>query len=236
MERIFLSYTYNPAAPYKQETENLIKHIKIMIDAMGLSVLDGMDIGGWAIDSEIQNRITASDGLIAVMTPWQNNQGNIAIPPYVQAEYNIAQAQKKPTIRVIHESLQVQGMFSNHEYIPHSAAHEVKTVLKLMRTISLWKKEAGHNITVEVKPSELGARFDEHNPGHQCQYQLLVDHTYTGWNKAEFWNEPGATFAFIRNVPDESKLQLRLTLGNELWDSPFSDSMGQITLHKRGDS
>ena len=50
MERIFLSYTYNPVDEYKQETESFIKHIKIMMDAMGLSVLDGIDIGGRAID------------------------------------------------------------------------------------------------------------------------------------------------------------------------------------------
>ena len=235
MERIFLSYTYNPVNTYKLETEEFIKHIKIMIEAMGIQVRDGVDVGGWAIDTEIQKRIKASDALIAIMTPWQDNQGQIVMPPYVLTEYNIAQAQKKPTIRVIHDSLPVQGMFSNHEYIEHSAVNEVQTLLKLMVTISLWKKSAGKNIQIEIKPSDLGSRYDKHRPGHRCQYQLLVNHEQTGWEDAKLWNEPGATFAYIPNVPDESKVQLRLNLGNELWDSPFKDSMGQITLHKRGD-
>lgn len=236
MERIFLSYTYNPVDAYKQETDDFIKHIKIMIEAMGLRVLDGVDIGGWAIDEEIQKRITTSDALIAVMTPWQDAHEQIVIPPYVLAEYGIAKEQRKPAIRVIHDSLSVQGMFSNHEYIQHSAASEVQTLLKLMRTIFLWKKKAGKNIQIKIKPSEIGSRYDVHSHLHQCHYQLLVDHEQTGWKPAKLWNEPGATFAYIPNVPDESKLQLRLYLGSELWDSPFTDSMGQITLLKRGDS
>lgn len=236
MESIFLSYTYNPAAEYKRETEELIKHVKIMIGAMELRVFDGVDIGGWAIDSEIQKRITNADALIAIMTPWQDDHGQVVMPPYVQDEYTFAQALRKPTFRVVHSSLSVHGMFGNNEYIPHSKEGEVQTLLKLMLTISMWKKEAGKSIQVRINPSEIGSRFDVHNHGHQCHYQLLVDHRQMGWKPALLWNEPGATFAYITNVPDESKLQLRLSLGDEQWDSPFSDSMGQITLQKRGDT
>lgn len=56
MERIFISYTYNPVDAYKQETETFISHIKIMIEAMGITLLDGMDVGGWAIDTEIEKK------------------------------------------------------------------------------------------------------------------------------------------------------------------------------------
>lgn len=234
MERIFLSYTYNPVDEFKQDTEEFIKYLKIMLESMGMQVSDGVDVGGRAIDSEIEKRIEASDALIAVMTPWQDAHGQSVIPPYVQTEYNIAHTQNKHTIRIIHDFLAVQGMFSNNEYIPYSTANDIKVILKLMRIISLWKQESGNNIQIKIEPPDLGARFDEHQHGHRFEYQLLVNYTPTGWKDAKIWNEPGATFAYIPNVPEESKLQLRLQLGNELWDSPFTSSMGQIKLQKKG--
>lgn len=235
MERIFLSYTYKPIDVVKQETEDLVKYIKIMIEAMDLRVLDGVDIGGRAIDTEIQKRINDSDALIAIMTPWLDAQGQKVIPQYVQAEYDLALGQEKHAIRIIHDSLPVQGMFTNHEYIVYSAKTQVHTLLKLMQTISYWKKEVGKSLQVKIEPTDIGDRYDANIQGHSCQYQLMINFKQTGWKSAELWNEPGATFAYIPNVPDESKLQLRLSLGDEHWDSPFTDSMGQIKLQKRGD-
>ena len=234
MERIFLSYTYNPADAYKQETEEIISHTKIMIEAMGIAVLDGVDVGGWAIDSVIQDRIRESDALIAVMSPWKDAVNQIVIPPYVLTEFNLAHAQNKPTIRVIHQDLNVQGMFQNNEYIPYSARTEVKVLLKLMRTIALWKQKSGKGLQIKIEPSTIGARYDG-SAGHRLSYQLLLsNYDETEWKEARLWKEPGATYAYIPNVPDDSKLRLKLDLRSEIWESDYSDSMGQIELQQRG--
>lgn len=233
MERIFLSYTYNPVDEYKQETDELVRSVKTMVEAMDLYVRDGVDAGGRAIDTEILERISTSDGLIAIMSPWQDQLGQRLIPPYVLSEFDFAKAHSKPAIRVLHDSLPLHGMFTNHEYVSWVSGQEVKVLLKLMTTLALWKKSTGRNIQIRISPSDLGFKFDAHNSSHRCLYQLLVNYEHTGWKQAKLWNEPGATYAFIPNFQEESKVQLRLELGNEIWESPFTDSMGQIELQKR---
>ncbi|MEW8338494.1 MAG: hypothetical protein AB2708_01480 [Candidatus Thiodiazotropha taylori] len=229
MERIFISYTYNPVDAYKQETDAFISYIKIMIEAMGITILDGVDVGGWAIDAEIEKRINQSDALIAVMSPWEDAAGQTVIPPYVLSEFNIAHIQRKPTIRMIHKDLNVDGMLQNNEYIQYSPDNEVKVLLKLMRTIALWKQNSGRGLKVKIEPSEIGARYNKND--HTLQYQLLLsNYDETDWRDARLWKEPGATYAFIPNVPDDSKLRLKLDLRSEIWACDYSDGSGQIEL------
>lgn len=46
MDTIFLSYTYNPHPDYKDETEELVKNIKIIAESHELRVVTGVDLGG----------------------------------------------------------------------------------------------------------------------------------------------------------------------------------------------
>ncbi|MEN8260367.1 MAG: hypothetical protein ABFS02_07245 [Pseudomonadota bacterium] len=236
MERVFLSYTYNPHPDYEQVTEDLVRHVKILIDSLELQVVDGVDLGGRALDDEIKERIKKSDALVALVTPWRDPaSGNTAPPPYVEDEYRFAEAHEKEAIRMIQDVLPVQGMYQQNEYIPFNPDREVDTLLKLMRTLALWKSRSGRPRQVEVAPTELGSRFDANAPGHNCEYQMLLNFQQTDWQKARIWYEPGATFAYLPRVPNESKIRLRLNLGNERWESPFTNLFGRIELARRGD-
>jgi hypothetical protein len=62
---------------------------------------------------------------------------------------------------------------------------------------------------------------------------LAVGLEPTTWQKATLWPEPGTTFAYLPNVPDESKIKLRLNLNGERWVSHFSNPKGRITLTRR---
>ena len=233
MQRVFLSYTYNPHPDYAGETTSLERHARVVIESLDLRVADGVDLGGRAIDTEIEQRITDADALIAILTPQEGSGNQASLPPYVENEYQFARNGNKQAIRILHEALQVQGMYQNDEFILHRADSEVQTLLKLMRTLAVWRRQSGRAIEIEIEPSELGERYEQGSFGHRCEYQLLkVDHCYSQWENATLWQEPGSTFAYLPKVPDDSKIRLRLSLGNEQWESAFSNPTGRIILDR----
>jgi hypothetical protein len=73
MERIFLSYTYNPIEAYRAEANEFVSHLKIMIDCMGISVTDAIDVGGRAINpfvvSELNEANQSDKPVLAVVKP-----------------------------------------------------------------------------------------------------------------------------------------------------------------------
>lgn len=233
MQSIFLSYTFDPHPEFAAETAQLEKAAKIVIESLDLRVCDGVDLAGRAIDSEIERRILDADGLVAIVTPKSDGAGKPITPPYVDHEYRLAKNRDKPAIRLLHESLSSDGMGQNEEFIRHTAGGALDSILKLMRTLALWKRQAGLPLQIEIEPAELGDRFDPQVHGHSCEYQLMVRYALTDWRPATLWREPGATFAYLPDVPEQSKIKLQLSLGNERWVSHFSNPTSRIALARR---
>ncbi|MES9909935.1 MAG: hypothetical protein ABW150_15720 [Candidatus Thiodiazotropha sp.] len=94
-------------------------------------------------EEEIKRRIDGADALVALITSWTDTHGNPSAPPYVNDEFGHAKAQEKDCIRILHKDLPAQGMYQPHEYIPLDPDNSVGAVLKLMRTIAVWKRKAG---------------------------------------------------------------------------------------------
>jgi hypothetical protein len=231
MERIFLSYTYNPHPDFTQSTDRLQRAARVVAEALGLRVVDGVDLGGRAIDVEIERRIDEeADALVAIVTPQADPAGNPVAPPYVTDEYQFARSRKKNAIRLIHERLSVSGMGQHDEYIPLRDGDELNAVLKLLRTLALWKRQAGRPMLVEIEPADLGDRYRVDALGHVCEYRVLADYAYSGWERATIWPEPGATFAHLPRIPPESKVKLRLAVDGERWESQFCNPTGRIRL------
>lgn len=232
MQSVFLSYTYNAHPDHAEQTNRLVMAARIVVESLNLQVLDGFDLGGRAIDSEIVKRIDAADALVAVVTPKAGDGGAPVTPPYVDDEYKYARGQRKPAIRLLHQLLPVAGFGTQDEYIPYIPGKELEAMMKLLRTVALWKRQLGGPREIQLEPSELGGRFDMRRE-HKCEYKLMVDHRECDWQSATIWPEPGVTYAFLPSVPDQSRVRLRLSLGNEVWMSDFTDPKGRIALFKR---
>ena len=233
MERIFLSYTYNPHPDFAQSTDRLQRAARVVAEALGLRVVDGVDLGGRAIDAEIVRRIDEeADALVAIVTPQADTVGNPVAPLYVSDEYQLARSRGKSAIRVIHERLSLGGLGQQDEYIPLCDGDELSAVLKLIRTLALWKRQAGRSMLVEIEPAEVGDLYRVDALGHVCEYQVLSDFAYSGWEPATIWTEPGATFAHLPRVPPESKVKLRLAVDGEHWESQFCNPTGRIQLKR----
>ncbi|NOQ64771.1 MAG: hypothetical protein GQ582_09695 [Methyloprofundus sp.] len=233
METVFLSYTYNPHPDYKKETNELVKNIKIIAESQELRVVTGVDLAGGALTPEIQQRIIHSDALVALITPWQDSYGNPAAPPFVHDEYTFAQNKGKPAIQLLHTQLNNQGMYTQQEYIPYDPAQAVEGLLKLMRTLVLWKKQLGRSYEIQFLPSELVEKLNHGSIASRCEYQLLINRKPSEWRVIDIWPEPGRLVTYIPNIPDDAKLNLKISFADEQWLSNFcSPQNHSIKLEK----
>lgn len=232
MESIFLSYTYAPHPDHAGVTATMVRTARTMVEALGLRVLDGIDMGGRVLPTALAAQIAASDALVAIYTPHATPGGALEAPPYVNDEFISARATGKRVIRVIHESLNPGGIAGADEYIPLMTGGELDAALKLLRTLALWKRELGRPREIRIEPGDLGPRL-ERGGEDCCQYKLLVRYAETEWRTAKVWHEPGAVFAYLPGVPEESKIRLKLRLDGETWDSQFTDPKARVALERR---
>jgi hypothetical protein len=61
----------------------------------------------------------------------------------------------------------------------------------------------------------------------------MVDHETSEWQPAQVWHEPGSAFTFLRRIPDQAKVEIRVKLGpNERWKSPLTTLYGRVSLER----
>lgn len=231
MQQVFLSFTYNPHPDYVAESELLRRRVSIVIEAMDLRVATGEDLGGEALTDEVKARIADADAHVALITPWQDKLGNKVQPQWVVEEFAHAKALGKPAIRLLHKDFAAAGMYAANEYIAVDPANPTDALLKLMRTLALWKKDGGRPMDIEIAPDEGGAHFEPAKV-KRCEFQLFLNYQEGPWLPATVWPQPGAMFAHLNRVPEQAKLRLRLQIGEETWESAFHNPVGRVQLSR----
>jgi len=235
MEKVFLSYTYRPHPDHEADLERLRKCVVRVIEAMGLHVVDGVDVGGRPLDDALKKRIEDADGLIALLTPQADNAGQVTEPAFVLSEFQYAEGQKKPTMRALHQLLTGRGLGSGNEYTPYRPGSEVEVVLKLMNTIAIWKRELGKVARVRIEPDDLAVRYDE-TQGDRCEFQVISQAgNYRDFERASLSLEPGAAYALLPKLREGERVRLRLKQGGKMWQSKFAIDpfVGGVRLEER---
>lgn len=231
MQQVFLSFTYAPHPEHVEETELLCRRVSIVIESMDLRIVTGEDLGGEAISNTVKSRIEQCDALVALVTPWRDAAGQKVEPPWVRDEYNFAQARDKRTIRLMHPSIAASGMYKASEYIAVDPAEPTDALLKLMRTLALWKREGGRPMNIEITPDREDSRFEPAKV-RDCQFKLFINYRESDWRTATVWPQPGALYAHLPNVPEDAKLRLKLRVGDETWMSAFHNPVGRVLLSR----
>jgi hypothetical protein len=231
MQQVFLSYTFDPHPDHVAETAALRKRVGMVIESMGLLETSGEDLAGGGLKAEVDKAIRSADAMVALLTPHNAAGGVKLAPPWINDEFATAKALGKPAIRIVHSALAAGGMYAADEYIPYSADSLADTLIKLMRTLALWKRQAGRTMQLEIAAvgSELPAGAAQ---VHQCEYQIFADFTEGQWTATKVWPEPGALYAVVRGVPEQAKLRLRLNVGGAVWQSDFQNPIGRVLLKK----
>src|SRR5260370_9277629 len=117
MKHVFLSYTYRPHPDHAAETDALQRTVRRVIEAMDLRVVDGFDLGGRLLDTEVDRRIREADAFIALVTPQADAAGLPTMPEFVGTEFQTARALDKSRLRVLHNVLYLRGLGANEEYL-----------------------------------------------------------------------------------------------------------------------
>jgi hypothetical protein len=219
MEKIFLSYTYRPHPDHEANLERLRRCVVRAIEAMGLRVIDGVDVGGRPLDDALRARIRDADALIALVTPQADDAGNVVEPAFVLSEFQYAEGQVKPTMRALHHLLVARGLGAGNEYTPYMPGSELDVILKLMNTMAVWKRDYGKVARVRIEPEDLAARYDE-TQGDRCEFQVISSNgSYRDFERANLWQEPGAAYALLPKLREGERVRLRLRQGGTTWQS-----------------
>lgn len=236
MQRIFLSYTYRPHQDHASETDLLQRTMRRVIEAVDLRVMDGQDLGGRALDPEIEKRINDADALVALFTPQADAAGNKIAPDFVGTEFQRARALGKSTLRVLHNELTARGLGAGEEYALFQPDKMHEVIMKLLQTLALWKQECGRPINIQVMPRHLANQIDSKR-NDRCEYELMIGGSPARpAQTTNLWPEPGAAYVFVPNFIEGAKLRVRLFVNGEIWQSPFVlPQMGGVTLTKVGD-
>jgi hypothetical protein len=218
MESVFLSYTYHPHPDHEAHLERLRKYVVRAIEAMGLLIVDGVDVGGRPLDDALCKRIEESDALIALVTPQQDGADNVVAPSYVLSEFQYANGQKKPTMRVWHELLPVNGhgVVSGNEYAPYVPGKEVD-----VNTIALWKREYGRRtrVRIELDRPDQSVRYDEQD-GDKCEFQRISSTgVYDDFKRARIWQDPGGAYVLLPMLREGDMVRLLVRLKGKTWES-----------------
>jgi len=235
MEKLFLSYTYRSHPDHEADLERLRRCAVRAIEAIGLRIIDGVDVGGRPLDDALKKRIEDADGLIALVTPQSDDTGGIVEPAFVLGEFQYAEGQKKPTMRVLHHLLAARGFGAGNEYTPNRPGCEADMILKLMNTIALWKREYGKVARVRIEPEELAVQYDE-TQGDRVEFQVISESgTYRDFERASLSLEPGAAYALLPKLREGERVRLRLRQGGRMWQSRYAIDpfVGGVRLEER---
>lgn len=236
MQRVFLSYTYKSHPDHVAELEDLQRTTRRVIEAMGLRVEDGQDLGGRPLDAEIERRIGKADALIALFTPQADEHGNKILPEFVSTEFQRARALGKPTLRLLHDQLAARGLGAGEEYAALRSGDLLGVVMKLLQTLALWKQENGHPVQIQVKPDHLAEAFGS-NRSDRCEYELWVsgNPALPASRETFFWGEPGAAYVNVPNYVEGAKVRVHVTVNGQRWQSRFVlPQMGGVELARVG--
>jgi hypothetical protein len=225
MEKVFLSYTYRPHPHDEANLNRLRGYVIRAIEAMGLRIIDGVDVGGRPLDDALKKRIEDADALIALVTPQADGAGNVVEPAFVLSEFQYAEGQKKPTMRVWHPLIVPRGLGAGNEYThytPDTPGSELHVILKLMNTIALWRRDYSRAVRVRIEPDDLAVRYDE-TQGDRCDFQVIsLTGSWGEFERAKVWQDPGATYAHLK-LREGERVRLRLRKAGRTWESGFFD-------------
>ena len=235
MEAIFLSYTYKPHPDHEGDLERLRRCVVRVVEAMGLRVIDGVDVGGRPLDDALKQKVESADGLIALVTPQADAEGKIDDPDFVISEFQYMEGLKKPTMRVLHHQLKPRGLGAGNEYTPYTPGRELDVVLKLMHTLALWRRDYGKVARLRIEPDELAMRYDE-TQGDRCDFQVITPAgAYRDYVRANLAVEPGAAYALLPKMRDGERVRLRLQQGGTTWQSKYAIDpfVGSVSLEQK---
>ncbi|MCC6390380.1 MAG: toll/interleukin-1 receptor domain-containing protein [Bryobacterales bacterium] len=227
MKSIFVSYSF------RDQDRELVTEVEQLLASHGIRAVTGRRLGGQALPAEIERRIQASDGLIALMTRRdQLGDGSWITHPWVQDEATMGRTKGRPVIALVEDGVKPPGQNANFEWLPLDRADRVPALLALSETIGLWKRESGRVVKVQILPDELARDLGQSNGVLKCRYRLFEQDQASEWVEVTPIPEPGGTFVYVNRVRDDHSIQLAVQGGVKQWISPARSQWMEMRLQE----
>jgi len=225
MRTVFLSCHFGDS------DRGLMRQIEGLLESHGLRVVTGEELGGGALTPEIMKRIEQSDALVALMTKRSNPPDYGGTHPWVVDEFKYAMGLQKRAIALVEPGVAVVGAYKDHERIEYDPKEPLKAFLRLSRTIGSWKSDAGRLLKVQLRPPQLADQLAVANGNRHCKYCVYApDGTPSPWHEAPTLTEGDGTYAYLRGIKEESRIQLRVELAGIIWTSPVLQQWMPVEL------
>lgn len=212
MESIFLSYSFS-----KPEDRFIVVEIEDLLRSMGIRLITGLNLGGNQLTDEVKSLIKQSDGLIAITSRRdQLASGNWVTHPWVLDEFSHAKSIGVNAIALVENGVSINGAYKSHEHIPFERQELSPALLKLAKTLGIWKEKSGNRLKVRLLPDGLL----ENLQSPSCQYQFITRGDCLGWNDVKPILEPGGTYIHLDGVRDDYLIEVKVSSPNGVLTSP----------------
>jgi hypothetical protein len=222
MESVFLSYSFRPQD--RDSVRDLVDDVDHLLASHGIQSVRGRYLGGDPIWPEVQKRIEASDGLIALLTRRDElaNNAGYTTHPYVIQELGRARQAKRRAIALVETGIKDDqlGAEVGFERLFWDRANPLPAFISLSETIGLWKREAGRIVKVQILPEDLALEVGESAGKFLCRYRLTTEGTASAWIDREPITEIGGTFLYVGGVGEKDTIQVEIKNDQRRWFAP----------------
>ena len=194
MKSIFLSYSFS-----KPEDRVIVAEVEDLFRSMGVRTVTGLNLGGGQLTDEVKLKIYETDGLVALASRREQlTSGDWVTHPWVIDEIGHARSIGKNTIALVEDGVTINGAYQSNERIHFDRNDATSAILKLAKTLGIWKEKAGNRLKVRLLPD--GILEDLQSPS--CQYQFISRGNFLGWNDVTPVLEPGGAYIHLQGVRD----------------------------------
>jgi hypothetical protein len=214
MRTVFLSCHFGEA------DRELVRRAEGLLESHNLRVVTGEELGGGELTAEVMDRIRNCDALVALMTKREEPPRSGGTHPWVVDEFKHAKNLRRPSIALVAPGVQVVGAYQEHERIHYDPGDAAKAFLRLSRTVGIWKSQAGRVLKVQLLPRDVAEQIAGANGNARCMYRLCgYDGTFGSWQPISAIPEGDGTYAYLKGVTEEARVQVRAEISGMIWMS-----------------
>jgi hypothetical protein len=229
MQSVFLSHSFRP------EDRDLVDDVDHLLASHFIRSVRGRYLGGQPVWAEVEKRIQAAEGLIALLTRRDElKSGDYTTHPYVLQEIGRARAADRRTIALLETGIKDDqlGAETGFERLLWDRANPLPTFIALSETIGLWKAEAGRTLKVQILPEELAREVGQGNGQFQCRYRLASEGKFSDWLETEPIPETGGTFVYLTGINDQHAIQIEIKNDKRRWFAPAQSQWMGVRLEE----
>lgn len=222
MESVFLSYSFSTP-----EDRSLVVEIEELLRSFGIKLETGLNLGGGQLTDEVESLIRHSDGLIALASRRERlESGDWVTHPWIRDEFGYAKAKNKNSVALVEDGVKTDGAYESYERIPFTRDDPAPALLKLAKTLGIWKDKAGSRLKVRLLPDDIVDELE--SPSYK--YQFVSRGDSLGWKEIEPVLEPGGIYLHLQGVRDDYLIEVEVSSRNGVRRSRATAQTMPITV------